>query len=533
MKNTIKSLAALLLCGTALLSCKKDDADNGKLEVDLTSISEVAAQNPADVSVALTSNVNWILTTPEWVTPSATYGSGDAILTFSFRSNYKDETTTVPSRSGEIRISGGGSLNGKGHVVIIPVKQLGHTYVDPNPSLGGITDAGEFADFIKAANSGGSLKRWSDESGNVLLLDDIDISGQNIDWQSIADETNATNGNNGCTLKGTPFTGVFDGCDHKISGFNPEVKLGANKTFGLFAAVNQAVIKNLELDGTMKISAADQSDAGMLVGTALNSTIENVKVSGKLVSKGTTASKRFSLGGICGYACASDNLGTVIKGCTSDIDVEAVGGSNTANGATCAMYGGIAGFCTTPKALEGHLCVTIENCMNNGDMNVTLGRCSGIAATANAGTILKDCTNNGNQVNKIANGRLGSIVCNLAYNSKVVNCVNNGDLDATLEGYNGTVAGLVALMGDATCSLEGGGNYGTVKAVSTSKQYIGLLVANFSNFSYVKDVVVSGSIVVDGVKREINASNYMENIGCVKTGFESRISGLTWVAPKN
>ena len=126
------------------------------MSVDLTSI-EVEAQNPEEVAVTLMTNATWILTCPDWVTPSAKYGSGDAILTFQAATNYKDETTSTRERSGEIRISGGGALTGKGAVVVIPITQRGYTYVDPNPSLGGIPDAAEFAQFIVAANNGGSL----------------------------------------------------------------------------------------------------------------------------------------------------------------------------------------------------------------------------------------------------------------------------------------------------------------------------------------------------------------------------------------
>ena len=90
------------------------------MEVDVTSI-EAEAQNPEEAAVTLTTDVSWILTCPDWVTPSATYGNGDAILTFAIASNYKDETTSTRARSGEIKISGGGALTGKGAVVTIPV----------------------------------------------------------------------------------------------------------------------------------------------------------------------------------------------------------------------------------------------------------------------------------------------------------------------------------------------------------------------------------------------------------------------------
>ncbi len=531
MKNIFKLLMTILCCFAIAISCNKNEVPKSEMSVDLTAINEVSAQNPADISVTLTTNTNWIVTTPNWVTPSATFGSGDAILTFSFESNYKDETTNTQPRAGEIKISGGGSLTGQGAVITIPVSQLGHTYIDPNPSLGGINSAEEFAAFIVAVNTGGSLTRWTDEdTGEIVLLDNIDLSDVTIDWQAIADATDVLNANNDCTINNLPFSGIFNGNNYKITGFNPTVVLSANKTFGLFTTISQATIKDLELSGTMTISAAGQADAGMLVGTALNSTIKNVKVGGKIISAGNSESKRLSMGGIVGFTCAKEDLYTLIESCVSDIKAEVDCGTNTANGATCVMYGGIGGFATTPKSI-GNFGVTIKDCINNGNMDVKAGRCSGILPTANCGTTITGCTNNGNQINTIPNGRLANIVCNLAYNSKLINCVNNGNIDATASGYSGTVAGVVALIGDDTASIEGGGNYGTIKAVSTSGQYIGLLGANFNKFTYVKDMIVSGRLIIDGVEQVINATNFMDYVGRINANYADKVTGFVWVNP--
>ena len=529
MKQIFKSIVALLCCGAIFASCEQE-APKAEMSADLTSI-EVEAQNPEEVAVTLTANTSWLLTTPKWVSASATYGTGNTILIFTVEPNYKNETTSTLARQGEIKISGGGALTGKGVVITIPITQEGYTYVDPNPSLGGIPDVDEFVDFIKAANSGGPLKRWTAENGDVVLLADINLSNANIDWQKMADDTEVTNGNNSCEVLGTPFTGVFDGDNHKITGFNPTVELGANKTFGLFCAVRGATIKNVELEGTMNISATGQADAGMLVGTAYNSTISNVKVNGSLVSTGTTKSNRFSLGGICGYAFSENDVNTVIDGATVNVEVNAVGGTNLSNGGAGAMYGGIVGFATAVNAADKSI-VIVKNCVNNGNMNVTLGRCSGIVATANTGTTMQDCTNNGNQVNKITDGRLGNIVCNMAHYTKMINCVNNGDIDATAEGYKGTVGGLLALTGSETClEITGGGNYGTIRTVSTvGEKYRGLLWANHNRKTPTSGLIASGRLFIDGVEVEINASNYMQYLGW--NTYPEILQNITWVAPK-
>ena len=536
MKNIFKSILALVCCGAFLASCEQEVPET-EMSVDLTSI-DAEAQNPEEVAVTLTTNATWILTCPEWVTPSATYGTGDAILTFAIGTNYKDETTTTRARSGEIRISGGGTLTGKGAVVTIAVNQQGYTYVDPNPSIGGIPDADEFAKFIVAANNGGSLKRWtSDEANEVRLLADIDLTGVEIDWQAIADATSTSNANNASLIveNTTPFEGVFNGDNHKITGFNPVVTLGANKTFGLFAVAHNATIKNLELSGTFNVTATEQADAGMLVGTAIHSTISNVKIGGKIVSAGSTAAKRFSIGGVCGYAYAgviSEGVygATLFEGCTVDATVEFDGGTNQANGATCAMYGGIVGFATTPNADAAHK-VTIKSCVNNGDMTVKIGRCSGIIATANTGVVLEDVTNNGDQVNTVANGRLGNVVCNISYYCTLKNCVNNGDLTAIADGYKGTAGGVFALAGAANITgMEGLANYGTIKTLSTAGKYVGLLWANHNNTIPTTNCIASGRLIIDGAEVEITEANYMEKLGSIKD--PSCVSNILWVAPK-
>jgi hypothetical protein len=178
--------------------------------------------------------------------------------------------------------------------------------------------------------------------------------------------------------------------------------------------------------------------------------------------------------------------------------------------------------------------VIIKDWVNNGDMKVTLGRCSGIVATANTGTTIQDCTNNGDQVNKILDGRLGNIVCNVSHYCTLINCVNNGDIDATVAGYKGTVGGIFALAGSANgCTITGGGNYGTIRTLSTAGtklKYVGLLWANHNNTIPTKGLVVSGRIFVDGVEISIDASNYMQYIGSMKN--PETVSEITWVAPK-
>lgn len=404
---------------------------------------------------------------------------------------------------------------------------------------GGIDDAAEFLAFLQAVNAGSSLADYMNTDREVVLKANIDLSSiTNAQWQAIADGTNVANNTYVNTITAGAFTSVFNGNNKKITGFNPTVALAANKTFGLLPVLSGATVKNLEISGAMKLSASAMADAGMLCGTATNSTIQNVKVSGTINSTGTTVSdKRFAIGGLCGYANAAAASTCSFTSCTSDINVTAVGGSNTSNGASCAMYGGIVAYATAPNEAEAGSSVIIKGCTNNGDMTVTLGRCGGIVASALRHTTLENCTNNGDQVNAIADGRLGNVCGVMQDWSSAINCVNNGLIEVTAANYPGNVAGLLGLAGSAagaTTTVKGGANYGTVKVSpsSTNTNY-GLLTGYINTIKEFSGVTVSGKLYVNGSQVSITSSNYMDYIGRKNSNHESKITNLTWVAPTN
>ena len=398
---------------------------------------------------------------------------------------------------------------------------------------GGIDTAAEFLAFLQAVNAGTSLSEYMNASGEVLLKANIDLSTiTNAQWQAIANGTSVTNNNYVNNIAAGAFKGTFNGNNKKITGFNPTVSLASGKTFGLLPVLQGATVKNLEISGAMILSASAVADAGMLCGTATNATIQNVKVSGTINSTGTTISdKRFSIGGVVGYANATGTSTCSIKSCTSDVVATVVGGSNTLNTAHSAMYGGICGYATSVEA--GTANVLIENCTNNGNMNVTLGRCSGICPSAVVNVTISGCTNNGNQVNAIANGRLGNITCVMNSGSKLLNCINNGDIETTHSTYStGTVGGLFALIGTNNIVISGGANYGDIKTKSGVGKY-GLVGAHFSVCQSVSGVTVSGNVYIDGVKQTINSSNYMDYVGTINANQVSNVTGLTYVAPTN
>ena len=519
--KTVKLICASFTSLMLVFSCMKE-AKQITFSSDPAALNEVPCKDPDDQVLNLTTNANWIVVTPSWVKADPVFGSGSAIVSFKVESTYINDKTDVAPRSGEIVFSGGGKS------YVVPISQLGYTVpYDPSASIGGIPDVDEFMKFVQAVNENEGITRWQNANREVELLADINLS-EYQEWTPIGCVESVTNGNYaGGYAGGTPFKGVFNGGGHTIRGFKPTIKVTENGTFGLFGVLEGATVKDLNLETEFVISAKAQADAGVLVGTAISSTIQNVKVSGKITSAGTeTDNKRFALGGIAGFVFNTGDGISLIKDCTVSLTVNADCGSNTKNGATAAMYGGVAGFVTTSQDNSAN---DIVGCVNNGEINAKLGRCSGIVATANFGGHFKDCTNNAHQMNTFVNGRIGNVISVLYKNAVTDGLVNNGNLTTTA---SDTHAGaIVGFFNDDAIVMRGGKNTGTVIAANTNQR--GLIGANISKFAEISGVTVSGKL---GTYKEdgnhdmvdVNAGNFEQYIGAVSDANRAKISGLTW-----
>ena len=521
MKTIVKLICASSFALMLAFSCAKVAEEQITFSSDPTALTDVPCKDPADQVLNLTTNANWIVVTPKWVKADPVFGSGNAIVSFKVESTYINDKTDVAPRSGEIVFSGGGKS------YVVPISQLGYTVpFDPSAGIGGIPDVDEFLKFVQAVNENEGMARWMNASKEVELLADINLSECET-WTPIGNPETVTNGNYAGGYTGVAFKGVFNGGGHTIRGFKPTVKVADNQTFGLFGVLDGATVKVQNIETDLAISADAQADAGVLVGTAISSTIQNVKVSGKITSAGNaTDNKRFALGGIAGFVFNTGDGTSLIKDCTTSLTVNADCGSNTKNGATAAMYGGVAGFVTTSQDNSAN---NIENCVNNGEIIAKLGRCSGIVATANFGGHFKDCTNNANQVNSFANGRIGNVVSVLYKNAVAEGLVNNGNLTTS---DAATHAGaIIGFFNDDAIVVKGGKNTGTV--IAAIGNYRGLIGANISKFTSISGVTVGGKLgtyKADGNHEmiDVNAGNFEQYIGVVSDANRAKISDLTW-----
>lgn len=175
------------------------------------------------------------------------------------------------------------------------------------------------------------------------------------------------------------FKGNYDGGGHKITGLVLKHSK-VDEPAGLFSVLDAATVKGLELQDIDFVS--DQMFFGAIAGKALNSTIEDCRISGYMKSTArftwsewsnitTDSANHGFVGGLVGY---SD--GSTVKGCTFSGQLSSMG-KNT---------GGIAGYVTGKSVLEN--CTAAE-----GSEAYTSYHCvGGIAGAVTGGSTVKGCT---------------------------------------------------------------------------------------------------------------------------------------------
>ena len=409
----------------------------------------------------------------------------------------------------------------------------------------GIATAQDLVDFAAAVNSGASIEKWQDAQGDVVLLNDIDMKDV-TSWTPVGNGKfigSVSGGNQHVSAyEGAAFTGVFDGKGYSIRNLKLVADLTADQTaYGLFGILDGATVRNLTIGATegdsseLSFHSANGSDVGVIAGAVMSSTIENCVNYAPMHARGTGVDNvRATMGAFGGFIYADQEKGgSVLKDLVNYGSIKAEGGNNTKNGATSVMAAGIAGITngTTNITTARNL---VYNCVNYGDMTSSVPRTSGIVSAVNQYTDLELCKNYGNQTNSNAGTRVGMITAIMANYTSLKDCENHGD--AIMTGGSGAqVGGLVCLLNHATCSVTGGGNYGDVISDVASPQtgYKGTLIANFSKFEKVENVVAGGGLgTYNGgnyVMEAITSDNYMTYIG--KYSSASKITNIIFNGP--
>ena len=411
----------------------------------------------------------------------------------------------------------------------------------------GISTAQDLVDFAAAVNSGASIEQWQDAQGSVVLLNDIDMKDISA-WTPIGNGkfVGSVSGGNKhvSTYEGAAFTGVFDGKGYSIKNIKLVADLTADQTaYGLFGILDGATVKNLTIgapegdSSELSFHSANGSDVGVIAGAVLSSTIENCVNYAPMQARGTGVDNvRATMGAFGGFIYADEEKGgSVLKDLVNYGSVKAEGGANTKNGATSVMAAGIAGITngtTTITSARNY----VYNCVNYGDMTSSVPRTAGIVSAVNQYTDLELCKNYGDQTNSNTGTRVGMITAIMATYTSLKDCENHGD--AIMTGGSGAqVGGLVCLLNHESCSITGGGNYGNIIGDIAAPQtgYKGLLVANFSKFDKVDNVVAGGGIGTynggDYVMDAVTSDNYMTYVGRYSTANAAKITNITFNGP--
>lgn len=357
----------------------------------------------------------------------------------------------------------------------------------------GISSAADMVAFAAAVNAGATTARWQDDNGDVVLLNDIDMSAV-TDWIPI----------NG-------FTGVLDGKGFCLTHINWTFNMeNGQVSYGLFGTLEGTVRNltlgsengesNIVLSGTAPSEVRAGSFAGQIHGGLLESSTNNMNIHfagenppGILVSLGGLVGKsRNSLIGGNSRALGSVNYGNVTTGKIA----------NEGNGATGMTVGGICAFIEDADT-------RIEYSVNYGEVSAPTGRGGGLVGTMTGG-VISNCENRG-LVQDDAVGQYEGKPIELTYNVK-------------------RMGGLVGGITSAAAVLEYSTNYGNVfshlgcRTGGFVGHNNGQIVGCVNQGAILSDLYVEGSGARHGAGwacgfSSASSGDYVNIKGCAKGGY--------------
>ena len=224
---------------------------------------------------------------------------------------------------------------------------------------------------------------------------DIDLGGK--EWTPIGDGTN-------------PFSGIYNGKGHKISGFSITKLSNFTGLFGkIVAADNEAGVCNLTIDGSINISGSG-TDAAPSVGAVAGQVNNNVAVAGKknAVFTNITSNVDITLASQTQQPRAGGLFGqmylAVVENCVNN-------GNLTTDASNVARLGGFTGQ---------FIRCTFKGCVNNGKVTASTTGSKGV----NIAGFAAYCTGPAKEADESVSDRY----------SVIENCINNGEISGTAEG---------------------------------------------------------------------------------------------------
>ncbi len=195
------------------------------------------------------------------------------------------------------------------------------------PEYYGIKTADDLREFARAVNTGRNYDRYRDETGDVVLLDDVDMNGI-TEWTAIGTTEH-------------PFSGKFNGKGHTIRNIAWTADAAKSTAHGLFGVLNQASVRNLTVGGSgdriiVRGTAAAGTAIAGVAAFATESVIENVANNVSISFEGEDpADTPVMLAGIVGQMSGTTLGGQSAEaGCTNNGDITSGAIANTGNGGT-------------------------------------------------------------------------------------------------------------------------------------------------------------------------------------------------------
>ena len=307
----------------------------------------------------------------------------------------------------------------------------------------------------------------------------------------------------------TPFSGIFDGDKHTISGLYINT---VNDYQGLFGNVTNGTISNLNVEGNITAGAYVGGVVGALLPTT-SGRVENCSFTGNINESGT-ANANTDVGGIIGYNHGGEVISCCNKG-TITIHTQYIGGvvgrnegenaliqncynegTVSLSGASAAYAGGIAGI----NIFKGQ----ILDCYNNGSVDGTdsKGLIGGIAGVNSNGTIER-CYNKAEI--KGSNSVGGIAGHNTSSSAKIKECYNAAVV--TGSSYVGGITG----QNDEKATITNCYNDGAVTGTGTG--YVGGIVGRNTTTDGSKAAVVTvGTVMNSYNKGTVTGSSYTGDV---------------------
>jgi hypothetical protein len=326
-----------------------------------------------------------------------------------------------------------------------------------------------------------------------------------------------------------PFTGVFDGNDHKILNFT--WTSDGIDCVGLFRYIgNSSQIKNLGLEN-VDVNAVNGELVGVLVGYSVLCTITKCYSSGSI-------SGSWEVGGLVGHT-----NGGIIADCYSAGSVSGYGGvggligSNSCTITDCystsSVYltGSVTGT-TSIGGLMGSNVGTITNCYSTGSVSGAQYDTGGFVGN-NVGTIT-DCHSTGNvSGDRYVGGLVGRN--DLLYKGgKIINCYSTGSVSGTEYCVGGLVGGNYETITDCYSNGSVTGSY-NVGGLAGYNNVRGMIACCYSTGDVSANKLVGGLVGYNGgsfsncfCDTEMQTHGVTESIG-LNDGTSTNVAGLPTV----